>query len=97
MLVVEAKAKSGSLITASYALEQGKTVYALPGRVGDALSEGCNRLIADGAGIAYSVETVLEELQISLGNRMTYKRKRRLVLQARKKWCIVVSVYIQKT
>ena len=56
ILVIEARVRSGSLITAGYALEQGKTVYALPGRVGDALSEGCNRLIADGAGIAWKPE-----------------------------------------
>lgn len=65
VLVMEAKKKSGSLITAGYALEQGKSVFALPGRVGDALSEGCNRLIGDGAGMADSVEAILEELQIS--------------------------------
>ena len=64
VLVVEAKKKSGSLITANYALEQGKTVFAVPGRVDDALSEGCNLLIADGAGIANSVESILSELQI---------------------------------
>lgn len=64
VLVIEAKEKSGSLITADCALEQGKTVYALPGRVGDALSFGCNRLIAQGAGIAYCVECILEELHI---------------------------------
>lgn len=64
VLVVEAKEKSGSLITADCALEQGKTVYALPGRVGDALSLGCNRLISQGAGIAYSPEFLLEELHI---------------------------------
>lgn len=80
VLVIEAKAKSGSLITASYALEQGKTVYALPGRVGDALSEGCNRLIADGAGIAYSVETVLEELQISFGKQDNLQEKNKISL-----------------
>lgn len=64
VLVVEAKEKSGSLITADCALEQGKTVYAVPGRVGDTLSLGCNRLIAQGAGIACSVECILEELHI---------------------------------
>lgn len=61
VLVVEAKSKSGSLITADYALEQGRTVYAVPGRVGDALSDGCNNLIAQGAGIASSPEILLSE------------------------------------
>lgn len=64
VLVVEAKKKSGSLITANYALEQGKAVFAVPGRIDDALSEGSNLLIADGAGIANSVESILSELQI---------------------------------
>ena len=64
VLIVEAKQKSGSLITADCALEQGKNVFALPGRVGDSLSFGCNKLIAQGAGIAYSFECILEELHI---------------------------------
>lgn len=59
VLVVEARRRSGSLITADAALAQGKDVYALPGRVGDSLSEGCNRLIAQGAGIAWSPEEIL--------------------------------------
>ena len=62
VLVVEARLKSGSLITADYALDQGKTVYAVPGRNDDPLSQGCNRLIAQGAGIATSPEILLEEL-----------------------------------
>lgn len=62
VLVVEARERSGSLITAGYALDQGKPVYAVPGRVGDLLSQGTNRLIADGAGLASSVEILLEEL-----------------------------------
>lgn len=61
VLIVEAKSKSGSLITADYALEQGRIVYAVPGRVGDALSDGCNTLIAEGAGIANSPEAILAE------------------------------------
>ena len=50
VVIVEAKIKSGSLITADYALEQGKDIYAVPGRMYDALSEGCNNLIRQGAG-----------------------------------------------
>lgn len=60
--VIEARMKSGSLITADFALEQGRDVYALPGRSGDELSAGSNRLIAQGAGILLSVTAFLEEL-----------------------------------
>ena len=63
ILVVEAKEKSGSLITADAALEQGRTVFALPGRVGDLLSEGCNRLIYQGAIPAWKPEIILEEME----------------------------------
>lgn len=63
VLVIEARKRSGSLITADCALEQGRTVFALPGRVGDALSEGCNYLIYQGAVPAYSPEAVLQELE----------------------------------
>ena len=65
VLVVEAKENSGSLITAGFALEQGKMVFAIPGAVTDALSTGCLKLIYDGAGIAYSPEFILEDLGIS--------------------------------
>ena len=64
VLVVEAKEKSGSLITADMALEYGKDVYAVPGRTTDNLSIGCNRLIQQGAGIVLSPEKLLEDLQI---------------------------------
>ncbi len=69
VLIIEAKQKSGSLITADFALEQGRDVYALPGRVTDALSYGCNRLIAQGAGILLSVEDCLEELMVAAARR----------------------------
>ena len=62
VVVVEARERSGSLITADFALEQGRTVMAFPGRVGDGLSEGTNRLIAQGAAIITKYEDVLFEL-----------------------------------
>lgn len=62
VLIIEAKEKSGSLITADFALEQGRDVFAVPGRLGDILSDGCNNLIRQGAGIAISPEKLLEDL-----------------------------------
>ena len=60
VLVVEAQKKSGSLITADFAAEQGRDIFAVPGRLEDSLSEGCNELIFQGAGIAISPERMLE-------------------------------------
>lgn len=60
--VIEAKEKSGSLITVEWALEQGKDIYALPGRVNDMLSAGCNRLLKTGAGVLTSGKDILNDL-----------------------------------
>lgn len=68
VLVVEARQKSGTLITVDMALEQGKDVYAVPGRVTDRLSDGCNLMIRQGAGIALSPEDILAEMAV-LKNR----------------------------
>lgn len=62
VIVIEAREKSGSLITADLALDQGKDIYVVPGRIGDSLSEGCNRLISQGAGIIYNVDAFLNEI-----------------------------------
>lgn len=64
LVVIEAKERSGTCITVDMALEQGREVYALPGRVNDKLSYGCNRLIRQGAGIIISIEEFLEEIGI---------------------------------
>lgn len=60
--VIEAKHGSGSLITADYALEQGRMVLAVPGRLDDELSRGCNELIAQGAGVILSAESFAEQI-----------------------------------
>ncbi len=68
LLVVEARIKSGTWITVDRALEQGKNVYAVPGRLTDRLSDGCNLLIRQGAGIALSPKDMLAEFMV-LDNR----------------------------
>lgn len=67
LLVIEARMKSGTYITVCQALEQGREIYALPGRITDGLSDGCNRLIKEGAGIASSPEDILEMLRFQRG------------------------------
>lgn len=63
VVVVEAREKSGTLITVDMALEQGREVYVAPGRVTDPLSSGCNRLLKQGAGILLEPGEFIEELQ----------------------------------
>ena len=62
VILVEAKTKSGSLITADYAMEQGKDIYAVPGRITDPLSGGTNRLIRQGAGMIADMDDFLSDL-----------------------------------
>ena len=60
--MTEAREKSGTLITVHLALEQGKDVFAVPGRITDCCSRGCNRLIAAGAGAALNAGQLLEAM-----------------------------------
>ncbi len=62
VIVVEARDKSGSLITADFALEHGKDIYVTPGRIGDSLSTGTNKLIAQGAGVIYDIDSFINEM-----------------------------------
>jgi DNA processing protein len=67
VIVVEAAARSGSLITARFAAEQGREVFAVPGSPLDPRAEGTNRLIRDGATLTRNAEDVLEVLRPMLG------------------------------
>ena len=79
--MVEAREKSGALITADFALEQGKEVYGVPGRLGDALSQGTNRLIGQGAGIFLSLEDFQKEMGIFTDFIEPAPRKEKLSLE----------------
>lgn len=85
VVVVEAREKSGSLITADCALEQGKDIYAVPGRYQDALSAGCNRLIEQGAGILYDMESFLKNTNIVEQRKKKEGKPDKLLLEKEEK------------
>ncbi len=68
-VIVEAGLKSGSLITADRAGDQGRTVFAVPGNINRNTSFGCNKLIADGANIMISFDDVLREMGMEFSCR----------------------------
>ncbi len=78
VIVIEAREKSGSLITADLALEQGKDIYVVPGRIGDSLSMGCNKLISQGAGIIYSVDSFLQEIGERYGKTVVNQKPNKI-------------------
>lgn len=75
ILVTEARKKSGTLITVAFGLEFGKNIYAVPGRIDDVLSEGCNYLLKEGAKPVTCGRDLLEDMDIRV------KRKKKGIKQ----------------
>lgn len=63
VVVIEARERSGTLITVDMALEQGREIYVVPGRITDRLSDGCNRLLAQGASVFLSPDQFAQEME----------------------------------
>ncbi len=90
VLVVEARKRSGTYITVTQALEQGREVFAVPGRITDALSDGCNNLIAAGAEIAVNSQTLIQDIKNKgfkyINGSFDIKDKRREIVDTKEKY-----------
>lgn len=92
VLVVEAPEKSGALITAQEALEQGREVFAVPSNIFNLTGRGCNQLIQDGAKLVMQVEDILSELKISAEHVTTQLRAKQAIPQTEVEYAILQNL-----
>ncbi len=85
VIIAEAREKSGSLITGDLALEQGKEVFALPGRINDPLSAGCNRLLQMGAAVCLGPKDILDFFGVVTSGTVRENKKSEKSLAKREK------------
>ncbi len=78
LVVIEARHRSGTSITVDMALEQGREIYAVPGRITDRLSDGCNKMLKEGAHVFLSPEDFLLDLEAMLPMKMEELRKQQI-------------------
>ncbi len=85
VLVVEAAVKSGSLITARYALEQGRDVFAVPGSLYNHQARGCHALLKQGAALVETAEDILIEMGLNVCSAVSFDNKATPLLSAEEK------------